>query len=232
MLPTEVQRIVLLIGLAATAYLLILAWNDDYIATNGNAQVTTSADPLLIDAASDFTPVAAEVSQPTVSDVPDDSLIASQGVAIDVVSPQQDSSARLIKIRTPELLVWLDRLGGDVVRVELPKFPLEIDRPDIPYRLLDNGAGTIYVAQSGLIGEDGIDSGGERPLYSANASSFDLGDNDTLTVELTAQRDGLQVSKIYQFRRGDYLVDLLYRVRNNTGRAITASLFAQIKRDA
>ena len=232
MLPTEVQRIVLLIGLAATAYLLILAWNEDYIATNGNAQVTTSADPLLIDAASDFTPVAAEVSQPTVSDVPDDSLIASQEVAIDVVSPQQDNSARLIKIRTPELLLWLDRLGGDVVRVELPKFPLEIDRPDIPYRLLDNGAGTIYVAQSGLIGEDGIDSGGERPLYSANASSFDLGDNDTLTVELTAQRGGLDVSKIYEFRRGDYLVDLHYRVRNNYERAITASLFAQIKRDA
>ena len=31
MLPTEVQRILLLIGLAATGYLMILAWNDDFI---------------------------------------------------------------------------------------------------------------------------------------------------------------------------------------------------------
>jgi hypothetical protein len=29
MLPPEIQRIVLLIGLAATSYLLILAWNED-----------------------------------------------------------------------------------------------------------------------------------------------------------------------------------------------------------
>ena len=29
MLPPEIQRVVLLIGMAATAYLLILAWNDD-----------------------------------------------------------------------------------------------------------------------------------------------------------------------------------------------------------
>ena len=31
MLPTEVQRILLLIGLAATAYLMILAWNEDFV---------------------------------------------------------------------------------------------------------------------------------------------------------------------------------------------------------
>ena len=29
MLPPEIQRVVLLIGMAATAYLLILAWNED-----------------------------------------------------------------------------------------------------------------------------------------------------------------------------------------------------------
>ena len=29
MLPPEIQRIVLLIALAATGYLMILAWNDD-----------------------------------------------------------------------------------------------------------------------------------------------------------------------------------------------------------
>ncbi len=232
MLPTEIQRIVLLIGLAATAYMLILAWNEDYHSPARNAEIATAADPLLIDATRDFTPVAAEGARSELSDVPDVSLIASEEVAAGALSPRQDNSARLIKIRTPELLIWLDRLGGDVVRVELPKFPAEIDRPDVPYRLLDNGGGTTYVAQSGLIGQDGIDSGGERPLYTASASSYDLGDADELTVELTAQRDGLEVAKIYQFRRGDYLVDLRYRVRNNFNRAITASLFAQIKRDA
>ena len=43
MLPTEVQRILLLIGLAATGYLLILAWNDDFM--QGPAPETYSAAP-------------------------------------------------------------------------------------------------------------------------------------------------------------------------------------------
>ena len=31
MITAEMQRILLLVALAATAYLLVLAWNDDYI---------------------------------------------------------------------------------------------------------------------------------------------------------------------------------------------------------
>ena len=38
MLPTEVQRILLLVGLAATGYLLILAWNEDYVQNEARPQ--------------------------------------------------------------------------------------------------------------------------------------------------------------------------------------------------
>ena len=41
MLPPEVLRVVLLIGLAATAYMLIQAWNEDYIQ---NAPAVTYSD--------------------------------------------------------------------------------------------------------------------------------------------------------------------------------------------
>ena len=44
-LPTEIQRIILLIGLAATGYLMILAWNEDFIQSRPVAD--RSAEPLL-----------------------------------------------------------------------------------------------------------------------------------------------------------------------------------------
>jgi len=44
MLPPEIQRIVLLIALAATGYLMILAWNDDF--QQAKAPVPVSAAPL------------------------------------------------------------------------------------------------------------------------------------------------------------------------------------------
>ena len=47
MLPPEIQRIVLLIGLAATSYLLILAWNEDMQADR--SPISYSDAPLVAD---------------------------------------------------------------------------------------------------------------------------------------------------------------------------------------
>ena len=45
MLPTEVQRILLLIGLAATGYLMILAWNEDYMQAPADAAYSNAPQP-------------------------------------------------------------------------------------------------------------------------------------------------------------------------------------------
>ena len=240
-LPTEVQRIVLLIGLAATGYLMILAWNEDFMQTPPAAEYTGAPEvqPLESEAVPETLPPAATPSAPSTpgtaeSDVPDESFITSREGAVDrgeVVS-ERIVTDRLIQVRTPELTVWIDRLGGDVVRVELPRYPVSLDAPEVPFVLLNNGNGSTYVAQSGLFGPDGIDAGGERPLYSAGANEFELVGDQPLEVELTAVVGGQQVLKRYVFRPGEYLVDVSYRVVNNEAAPIRASLFAQIKRDS
>ena len=45
MITAEMQRILLLVALAATAYLLVLAWNDDYI--KGRAAPGASSGPVV-----------------------------------------------------------------------------------------------------------------------------------------------------------------------------------------
>jgi YidC/Oxa1 family membrane protein insertase len=126
--------------------------------------------------------------------------------------------------------MWIDRKGGDVVRVLLPKFPVEIDRPDVPFVLLDQSGQRTYIAQSGLIGADGTDSNGQRPLYSADRANYEINQGE-IEVVLRADVAGNPVEKIFRFRADDYLVDVEYRVRNNKSSNFVAGMFAQIKRD-
>lgn len=244
MLPTEVQRILLLIGLAATGYLLILAWNDDFMQQPTPAEYSSAPDVEPLN--SDQQPVAglgpvvgdsepardSTAGSTTSSDVPDASLIVtSESSESSAPTSSAPAADRLITVRTPELRLWIDRLGGDIVRAELPDFPVSLESPDIPYVLLDHGRGRTYVAQSGLIGTDGVDAGSSRPVYSSAASNYELTGDEPLTVTLEADVDGQLVTKAFTFRPGEHLVDVSYRVTNNTSEPIKSSLFAQIKRD-
>lgn len=242
MLPTEVQRILLLIGLAATGYLMILAWNEDYMQAPADAQYSSAPEPepLAQDTAGDVAETfdaaaatgTAPATAPATSDVPDASLIATSEADRPAPSETAAAADRLIRVETPALKVWIDRLGGDIVRAELPAYPVSLDAPDVPYVLLDNSRGRTYVAQSGLIGTDGVDGGGSRPMYHSAASQYELVGDEPLTVALEATVDGQAVTKTFTFRPGDYLVDVNYQVKNQTSEAVRASLFAQIKRDS
>ncbi|MEC7553546.1 MAG: membrane protein insertase YidC [Pseudomonadota bacterium] len=230
MLPAEIQRIVLLIGLAATGYLLILAWNED--AQEARTTDYYSAEPEIAGIESARNAIPAERSQPT--DAVNDDIPAMPLPSNDV-QPQSAitepySADRLITVTTPSIKMWIDLEGGDVVRVLLPKFPVQIDDPDVPFVLLDQGQQRIYVAQSGLIGADGTDSNGERPLFNSERTSYEL-DQDELEVVLRADVAGNPVEKIFRFRADDYLVDVEYRVVNNKTSPFEAGMFAQIKRD-
>ena len=148
MLPPEIQRIVLLIGMAATAYLLILAWNDDMEAAK-TPMVYTDA-PVIAQGGmnQEQAAVASEVLEPNDMDIPPAAPL-TQNVAVNVV--QGASSDRLVTVESAALKVWIDLLGGDIVRVQLPTFPVALDQEETPYLLLDQSQTHTYVAQSCLL---------------------------------------------------------------------------------
>ncbi len=245
MLPTEVQRILLLIGLAATAYLMILAWDHDYV--QPRAPVEISAEPEVggetaeVPQAPQPAGQAAAASSEAVpaashSDLPDESLLATGAAkpapATGAGAPAAPASGeRLIKVTTDTLEVWIDLLGGDVVRVELPKHRLSEDS-DQPYLLLNHGNGHLYVAQSGLMGADVLESSARGRLrYHTSQSTYQLSGSQPLTVTLTAQRDGVRVTKQFRFEPGKYVIGVSHRLQNSTNAPIEAFQFEQIKRD-
>ena len=231
MLPAEIQRIVLLICLAATGYLLILAWNEDMQDTIDAEYYASEPDVIASSSASDYVandvPINVQPQQES-GDIP---ALPSPEFGRERTVEMETNRGRLITVTTPSLKVWIDREGGDVVRVLLPKFPVQIDRPDVPFVLLDQSQQRTYIAQSGLIGADGTDRSGERPLYLTNKTDFKIDQGETEVV-LSANVAGNRVEKIFRFRADDYLVDVEYRVTNNKPGPFVAGMFTQIKRDS
>ena len=242
MLPPEIQRIVLLIGLAATSYLLILAWNEDMQADR--SPVSYSEAPLVTDQqtnsinTSEIRPSIVDQSQSD-SDIPDISLLGTDELptslaTVDVFSEAQPQTpgSRLVVVTTPKLKVWIDLLGGDIVRVQLPKYPVALDFQDTPFLLLEQNQNQTYIAQSGLIGPNGLDKNGQRPKYMSSVRALNIDDSDGQSdLVLSTVADGVTVEKVFSFRPDAYLLSVSYRLTNTSDDAFTAGMFTQIKRD-
>jgi YidC/Oxa1 family membrane protein insertase len=235
----DFQRILLMLGLAVTTYMLILAWNDDYgsgrVATDG---ITTVEDVATTDGVDNLLPgmgadtVLADSADNTADILPTDSLLPDTASQADnsTDTPVVVTGGRYVTVSTDVLNVTIDTLGGDIVTASLVKFPVTIDKPDEPFVLMDPR--NAYAAQSGLIGANGTDTAAGRPTFTTRQKHYDLqqGD-DQVVVQLDFEQDGVLITKRFTLRQGDYLVDVDYDVMNNTSNPWTAAMFGQIKRD-
>ncbi|MBL6690147.1 MAG: membrane protein insertase YidC [Pseudomonadales bacterium] len=222
----DFQRIFILLGLAVTAYMLVLAWNEDY-GQGATAPATVDESPAL-----PVPPLDATIpgSVPTVQDstVPE---LATGAVPIPQTVPNTAAATRqLITVETDVFNIQIDPLGGDIVKVSLPDFPASLETPDVPFVLLDPR--NAYVGQSGLIGPNGTDKKGVRPLFQSDLQNYDMGSHSELNVSLShIQSDGTSIRKTYRFKQGDYLIGLEYEVTNAAETPWVGGLFTQIKRD-
>lgn len=222
----DVRRIVLIAGLAVVTYLLILQWSQDN-ATAPPQAVSQSAAPV----AETDVPVASPPSQAEAgSDVP--MAVSEDSDATTPAAPAASTaSGDYIDVVTDTLNLRISLNGGDVVYASLPQYPYSAETPNIPFTLLEESQ-RVYTAMSGLVGADGIDSS-SRARFTAERNRFEMANGaDQLEVTLTHVTEaGLEVQKVYTFRRGDYLLDIRYDLVNNSPDTVTTNLFGQVRRD-
>jgi YidC/Oxa1 family membrane protein insertase len=223
----DYQRIFILLGLAVTAYLIILAWNEDY---GKQAQDPAAPETTIAPATSantDVLPSAAPAQQLATDVVPEAPSTVPQAVPGQV---SNDVSSSIIKVRTDVLDLDINLLGGDIVRGALPAYPAALETPDIPYLLVDPR--NNYAAQSGLIGRNGTDTAAGRPTFTAGQSSYEMGEADSLVVDLRLPTEnGVSITKRFTLTRGEYLIQVDYFIDNQSDASWQAALFAQLKRD-
>ena len=225
----NLARFALYTALAAVTYLLLLEWQQDY--------------PPIVESADTAPPPAAipDSTSPATTDLPTtlppetnpDSSPAETMSPANRNQGSADTASRLVTVATDTLALTIDLNGGDIVSLALPQYLKQLDVPDDPFVLLENGPARNYVAQSGLIGADGIDSP-RRAQYAAERSSYSLAaGEDTLSINLTTTgAGGIDITKRYRLQRGSYLIDVSFVVNNRSQADFRANAFGQIKRDS
>jgi YidC/Oxa1 family membrane protein insertase len=134
-----------------------------------------------------------------------------------------------IRIETDLYRGEIDTVGGDLRKLVLTQHLA--DDSDDNFILLDDAAAPLlYVAQTGLIGGD---LPTHRSVFTSAADSYKMTEgSDRLEVRLTWTNEaGLQVDKVYAFKRDSYAIDVDYHITNNSASALTPSVYYQILHD-
>lgn len=163
----------------------------------------------------------------------DDEIPTTDSIATIPHVEKSSASTNLIQVSTDTLLVTINPLGGDIVGVSLRKHLSRIDTPDIPFVLLENSEQHTYIAQSGLIGQNGTDTSlQDRPLFHSAKNHYALQDGeDQVTVDLLYKEGDINITKRFTFKRNDYLIGMNYLIENNSDHIWQAALYGQIRHD-
>ncbi|MCR9387541.1 membrane protein insertase YidC [Vibrio metoecus] len=200
------QRNILLIALALVSFLLFQQWQ---VAKNPAPQATQQAQS------------TGAADAPSFSDELDP-------------TPAQNAAAqaKTITVTSDVLTLSIDTLGGDIVSAKLNQYAEELDSAE-SFVLLQNTQGHQFIAQSGLVGPQGIDvTSNNRPAYQVNAESFTLAEGqDELRIPMTYQANGIDYTKTFILKRGSYAVDVVFDVANNSGNSATLGMYAHLRQN-
>ena len=217
-------RLLLISTTAVLSLMLLIEWNqysDEYQKQQSELYTAAITEPGVLTNES----VAAPVSQGINDGIP------SVNQETNPLSVLLDDS-ETFKLSTDALDLVVSADGGDVVSASLPKFPVRLDTPDQPFRLLENNNLRRYVAQSGLIGPDGIDASGNRARYASQGVTNNGDGSHTLTLAWTGNDSlGMQVYKRFTAHDDRYDVDVSFDIRNGGSSVASVTSFAQLKRD-
>ena len=217
-------RLLLISTTAVLSLMLLIEWNqysDEYQKQQSELYTAAITEPGLVTNES--------VAAPTGQGINDG--IPSVNQETNPLSVLLDDS-ETFNLSTDALDLVISADGGDVVSASLPKFPVRLDTPDQPFRLLENNNLRRYVAQSGLIGPDGIDASGNRARYASQGVSNNGDGSHTLTLAWTGNDPlGMQVYKRFTAHDDRYDVDVSFDIRNGGSSVASVTSFAQLKRD-
>ncbi|HLF39067.1 MAG TPA: membrane protein insertase YidC [Burkholderiales bacterium] len=208
------QRLILFFVFSFSVFMLLDAWQREQ----------PPARPAAADAGKGEKAMPPSAQPP----VPGDKLTATQGAV-----PQQGRGAAetgvTIRVETDLLIAHLSSHGGDVRKLQFRKHRDTLERSK-DFVLFETGAERNYIAQAGLIGS-GLPN--HRTLYTATSDNYQLAaGQEQIEVRLAAPAaEGVQVTKVYRFRRESYLIDVGFEIANTGAAPIQPYAYFQLVRD-
>jgi len=222
-------RLILIVALFFVLFTLYQAWEQDYGPKLPNMATGTPTDSV----GDMSTPSTTDSDSSLDSEVPtpkaDSQASAAVGVPTGPAQQLLPSESRIL-VETDVFKLEIDTKGGDVRQVDLLDYPIKVDTPEMPFRLMNDELPNLFIAQSGLLPKEYAPT--HQAVYQSKQSNYYLGDGaDSLEVVLDWQDDkGIKVSKIYTFQRGSYVIEIKHLVQNNTEEPWQGRVYGQFQR--
>lgn len=212
----ENQRLLLVLALGFVSFLIWEAWIGEHAPKPAPAP-TVAAAPAEAGSAPRDVPVAPEAPPPPGA--------ARQGSVL--------PEGTRIHVQTDVYDIELDTTGGDLRHVGLRRYPESVQHKDIPFVLMRDSGGEVFVAQSGLRASSGS-APDHYAVFQADKTDYTLADGqDQLNVQLHwTGPDGVKVTKTYTFHRGSYVIDLTQTVDNTSAEEWRGVAYQQLQRQA
>ena len=139
-----------------------------------------------------------------------------------------------IQVSTDLFQAEIDTIGGDLRYLALKKHRATEVKDGNYVLMSDAQTPMLYIAQTGLMGKD-LPS--HRALFTSAASTYAMAEGAAsqevrLSWVGTGAASGITVDKIYNFKRGSYVIDLSYQINNGSAAAITPTAYYQFVHDS
>lgn len=218
----DTQRLILFFVFVFSTFMLVEGWQRDQKSQAPTAQ-SASKGPAKVDGKPEAGGIP--VPQAPISSVPPPAQVGGATPAAVVAAGGQ-----IIKVETDVLLMDISTKGGDIRRLEFKQHKGTLDKSK-NFVLFQSNADNTYIAQSGLIGQEGLPD--HRTIYTASSREYKLGDgSQKLEVRLIAPEvNGVKVEQVYQFKRGSYLIDISYEIINGGEKPLQSHGYFQLVRD-
>ncbi|HEY5716591.1 MAG TPA: membrane protein insertase YidC [Psychromonas sp.] len=213
------QRNLLLLALLFVSFLLFQAWVNEK-----NPEVAPQVQTEQGTGQADLS-VPASVTSAELSDgVPDSSQLSTNEAPVQLPANQS------ITLENDQLRLAISLVGGDIMSADLLQHNDQLNSGN-PFRLLESGDGFTYIAQSGLIGQGPDANKNGRPLYSTTSTETVIaeGQNAVSTALRFVDADGNIFTKTFTLKRGEYVVNVAYKIENKTANPINVQMYAQLR---
>jgi len=230
----ESAKTFLFILFAFLTFLLYQEWQEDHkpapverapveSSIESYQQVDEQAQPL----------ADTSIAQPASVDSSDLSSQLPQEMTVANLNEPNKASLKPIVVTTNRLKVVIFPKGGNLVSAELIKYKETLDDDSQPINILENRNGRVFLALSGLYGEEAPDFNKNIAIYRSIQNNYVLEDGDeSLQVDLTwTNQSGVEYIKRFTFRRDQYVVGVEFIVTNTSTKRIANRMFTALKRD-
>jgi len=221
----EQQRLFLFAILAGLSFMLYTQWQKDYgpkpvepvAQTSTSTQQTGSAPgeqemPVPTTAANGSTPQAT-VSKPAVK-------IESQG--------------KNIVIDSAVYHAVIDSQGGDLKELDLKKYTVAVNKPNEPFRLLEETSKRDFVVQSGFFVSDGKTAAGMTPtrksVFQTTQTHYEIAKAGTNVDLVWRNPAGTEFIIRYTFDPDSYHIKVSHIINNPTAQSWEGNIYMRLER--